>query len=178
MPEEPRPGPDEAPAGQDPPPPATGTDRPGRARLTPALSGDGRAYVTADGRRLLFGPADVHGLDEAREHVVEGSTRRSGRRTGGHLYATVEAERREGQIAFPRDWDADRIMAAARPVIDRPENLLLQGEHRIELSSTIDGVRLAVRIRLPKNGPAVVTVFPTGGVGVKRVHNGRLRDVG
>ena len=135
-------------------------------------------YVTSDGHRLPFGPADVQGLDEAREHVVEGSIRRNGRRTGGHLYTTVEAEMREGQIAFPKDWDADRIMAAARQVIDRPENVLFQGEHRIELSSTIGGVRLVVRLRLPKNGPAVVTVFRTRGVGVKRVHNGRLRDVG
>ncbi|WP_316668931.1 EndoU domain-containing protein [uncultured Propionibacterium sp.] len=135
-------------------------------------------YVTSDGHRLPFGPADVRGLDEAREHVIAGSTRHNGRRTGGHLYATVEAERREGQIAFPRDWDADRIMAVTRQVIDRPEKITTSSDTRYNLTAVVDDVSVTVRLRVPDSGPVVITVHPDHGRGVKRIHNGKLRSIG
>ncbi|MFC2756970.1 EndoU domain-containing protein [Propionibacterium acidifaciens] len=144
----------------------------------PTLTSDGSRYLSRAGRELGFGPADVRGLDQARRHVIEGDVKKNGKRTGGHLYATVEAEMREGQIAFPKDWDADRIMAAARQVIDQPEKITIVSNSRCDLVADIDGVSVTVRLRVPRTGPTVITVHPNRGRGVKRVHDGALRGVG
>ncbi|MDU7427939.1 MAG: hypothetical protein E7K79_04035 [Actinomyces urogenitalis] len=155
------------------------TPRPKRAK--PAVK-DGKYLATPRGSkgqrtRLSFGPKDVKVADKAVAHLLYGDTGKHGRQTGGHLYTTVVAQMREGQISFPEAWGAEQVKSAIRTVVNAPDRVDARASDKVNLVATVGGVEVVVQVRVPKQGPTVITAHPMRGKGVMRVHNGKLTAV-
>lgn len=149
-------------------------------RSSKAVTPEGRyiARTKNDGMvEMHIGPADVTLSDQVKSHILYGDSKGDGKRGGGHLHATVAAEMREGQIAFPATWDEERVLTAVKQTIEEPDEAVSWQETKLYLHRNVDDVHVVVQARLPKAGPQVVTAHPMGGRDVMRVHNGRLVPV-
>ena len=146
----------------------------------PCISENG-FYRLADGNELKFGPRGVRTTQAVIDHILQGTTKANGKRTGGHSYRQVEREMRPGQIAFPRTWSDTDIIRAAFLTINNPMSLrLTQQGRRIYAYSTVNGVQVATQISVRGKHAtkgAIITTHPIRGVGVFRASNGKLTPV-
>ncbi len=115
------------------------------------------------------------------DHILYGTTKANGKRTGEHSYRQAEREMRTGQIAFPRTWSDTDIIRAAFLTITNPTSLrITQQGRRIYAYSTVNGVQVATQISVRGKHAtkgATITTHPIGGVGVLRASNGKLTPV-
>lgn len=146
----------------------------------PCISENG-FYRLADGSELKFGPRDVRTTQAVIDHILQGTTKANGKRTGGHSYRQVKREMRPGQIAFPRTWSDTDIIRAAFLTITNPTSLrVTQQGRRIYAYSTVNGVQVATQISVKGKHAtkgAIITTHPIRGVGVLRASNGKLTPV-
>lgn len=150
-----------------------------RARRATVVNGKYVAtdHKTGETRALSFGPKDAELTNANLTHILEGDTKKDGRRTGGHAYWTVAEERRESQIAFPESWDDAKILEAVDFVLNSPLELVYATGDKFFADGWYSGVYLRVQFVCRKNGIRLLTAHPMHGSGVVRVHNGALAPV-
>ena len=98
------------------------------------------------------------------DHILQGTTKTSRKRTGGHSYRQVEREMRPGQIAFPRTWSDTDIIRAAFLTITNPTSLrITQQGRRIYAYRTVNGVQVTTQISVRGTHAtkgATITTYP------------------
>lgn len=160
------------------PGPKTKTGGSGGGKKFSRKTGDaaGGFYRDVDGNELNFGPSDVRGFEDCMEHILNGDLRR-GKETGGHLHEVVAEKMVEGKIAFPKEWGSEAVKLAVRQTIDVPDRVVYRTPSMVNLEKDIDKVLVCVQLVLKKRSVVVRTAFPIKGLGVVRVHNGKLVPV-
>lgn len=150
-----------------------------RERRTTVVNGKYVAtnHKTGETRPIPFGPKDVEVTQRNLAHILEGDTKKNGRRTGGHAYRIVAEELRESQIAFPESWSDDDIARAVHAVASSPDRIEPHGGERYFLIREVNGVEVIVQIASRDGTPRVRTAHPARGDGVFRVQNGKLVPV-